>query len=589
MADKKPTKELIEARAIQLQRIWKDAHDDWEVIDTFYKQTNALWPKEIKRPSLHPARAPAIIDHAVDNFLSGEPRVHRPPSGVGKKHQERADNIEPWLQKILVKIGLLETNPTWKQLAKNMAMYGYAILEGAVLSMTDQPEEPEKEKGESKADFASRMSLFQSEKRTWMPFRIRAPHPARVLLDPMEKDPKEAIRKVKHYAVRLEEITEQKINNGLSGVTQYDVKDDPYTLVSCIEYWNKDWHGLVADSKLLFVEKNTWGYVPFSHAFAGWGQENTDTDEPSPQDLAKGLLTTLLDDLKAQAQAFTGRHNALVEASFQKWGTTQDAAEIAEQLKRGDIVDGIQQGDLWKIAIPQLPQWLFESDALVDRDIEGGSFSRALAGTRETGVSTVGQQAILSTAAQKRFVTPSRQIEHMATIAASRILRLVDVLDEKIQVGEHTIGPKDIDHDYNIEVKFELIDPVLQLEQRRLGMEEVERKLKSKQTYWAADAKLEDVTGEKDRMLEELVEESPEVVAIMARDVARRNGLLELIESLSAEEQQSSGLVDQTGAPISSLIGGNQTTGAAAAQLRQPLTGQTAKPGRPGGAALGQI
>ena len=578
---------FIMERTSHLQGIWDDAHTNWKEIDSYYHQTNELWPKGVSRPALHTARATSIIDHAVDNFLSGEPRVHRNPAGVGKIHKERADMIEPWLQRMLIQTSMLEPIPTWKQVAKNMAMYGYSIVEGAVLSMSDMPEEPEQEKGESKADFNSRVSLYKNEKRTWMPFRVRAPHPARILLDPTEKEPREGVKRVSRYAIQLEEITAHK-HGKIKDVELFDAKDEPYRLVECLEYWSKEWHALVADDKMLFKEKNTWGYVPFVHAFAGWGQESTDTNEPRPSDLAKGLLTPLLDDLKAQSQAFTGRQHALLESTFEKWGTTRDAAEIANQLKNGDIVDGINQGDIWKIHGQQLPGWLFEADANIDRDIEMGSFSRSLSGGRETGVSTVGQQAILSTAASKRFVTPSRQIEQMATIIGSRILRLMDVLDEPIQVGEFKIGPKEIDHDYGIDIRFELVDPVLQLEQRQLGMAEVNAGLKSKETYWAADAKLEDVQGEKMRMLSELVEESPEVVAILAQEVARRNGLLDLLQSLGADQGQGqggSGLVNQQGNP---LTGSDQTPGAAAAQLRQPLTGQATKPPRVNPAAFGR-
>jgi len=579
---------FIQERTAHLEGLWDDAHRNWEVIDSFYHQTNKLWPDTVHRPSLHTARATSIIDHAVDNFLSGEPRVHRNPAGQGRVHKERADLIEPWLQRIMISTGMLEPIPTWKQVAKNMAMYGYSVVEGPVLSMADMPEEPEKEKGESKLDFNARMSLYKNEKRTWMPFRVRAPHPARILLDPSEKQPREGVKRVRRYAIQLEEITEHK-DTKLKDVVLFEAKNEPYRLVECLEYWTKEWHALVAEGVLLFKERNTWGYVPFVHAFAGWGQEATDTHEPNPADLAKGLLTPLLDDLKAQSQAFTGRQHALIEATFEKWGTTGDASEIANQLKNSDIVDGIGPNDLWKIHGTQLQSWLFESDANIDRDIEMGSFSRSLAGGRETGVSTVGQQAILSTAASKRFVTPSRQIEQMATIIGSRILRLMDVLDEPIQVGEFKVGPKEIDHDYGVDVRFELVDPVLQLEQRQLGMAEVNAGLKSKETYWAADAKLEDVEGEKMRMLAEMVESSPEVVAIMAQEVARRNGLLDLLQSLTAADEApapggGSGLVGPNGNPLN---GANQTPSAAAAELRQPLTGNVPTPARVNPAAFG--
>ena len=156
------------------------------------------------------------------------------------------------------------------------------------------------------------------------------------------------------------------------------------------EYWTDCWHALVADSELLFVEKNTWGFVPFSHAFAGFGQQVTAIEEDDPSYLAVGILEPVMASLRAQAQAVAGRHNALLDATFNPLGTTMDAAELQEQLARGDIIEMGNRGDAWRMEIPQLPRWLFASEEWLDRDIEQGTFARALAGVREQGVSTVG-------------------------------------------------------------------------------------------------------------------------------------------------------------------------------------------------------
>jgi len=583
MPQTKPTKEFIERREGHLRGVWEDARDQWIKADQFYHQENQIWENN-KRTSLHTSRAPSIIDTAVDNFLSGDPRVHRPPAGRGKKHQERADRIEPWLRQILLATALLEPNPTWKQLAKNMALYGYAVLEGPMLDMEDRPEKPVKGKGEDKVDFEARMSLWQSESKTWMPFRIRAPHPARVLLDPLEKTPKEAIKVTQFYAGQLRDLTLKKKDKLSSSVEVFEFNDeDPYDKINVMEYWSKEWHAMVGDGKLLFVEVNTWGFVPYAHAFSGWGQEETEADGPQPEKLARGLLDTLMDDLTAQSQSFSGRQHALIMATYQKFGTRQDGAEMAEKLK-GDIIGDLGgPDDLWITAIPQLPAWLFEQNALVDKDLEEGSFSRALGGIRDVGVSTVGQQAILSTAAEQRFVAPSRQIEHLATITGSRILRLTDVLDEKITINEWSVGPEDIAHDYAVDIKFELQDPVLQLQQKQIGMQEVTAGLKSKETYWSADAKLEDISGEKDRLLQDLVEASPEVVNALAQRILERDGILELIQSIQQEQagaeaaggEPPSDILGPDGSPLASTLGGGPGT---ANQLRQGLTPQVPRP-----------
>ena len=66
----------------------------------------------------------------------------------------------------------------------------------------------------------------------------------------------------------------------------------------------------------------------------------------------------------------------------------------------------------------QLPGWMFESEQWLDKDMELGTYSRTLAGIRDQGVSTVGQQAILSTSAMRKFVAPSKQLEHLASRSA---------------------------------------------------------------------------------------------------------------------------------------------------------------------------
>lgn len=595
MPSTKPTKEFIEKRAAKLQGLWQDAHDDWETIDAYYHQTNPLWPSEVDRTELHSARAPAIVDTAVDNFLSGEPRVHRPPAGSGRTHKEKADRIEKWMKAIMVEAALLEPIPAWKQIAKNMVLYGYAVLKGPMLSLQDRPVKPKKEAGESKEDFTSRESLWQNENRTWMPFRFRAPHPARVLMDPREKTPPEAIEVTNQFAHELQALTEKKVSQGKMDAI-FDADDKPWENIATTEYWSKDWHALIANNKLLFAERNTWGFVPYSHAFAGWGQEKTDATELNPDELAKGILWKLRDDLKAQGQSMSALQNALVTAAYQKYGTTHDAAEIANQMQ-GDVVDGLRgkDKDIWVIDVPQIPAWLFQVSALQDQDIEMGSFSRALAGVHDAGVSTVGQQAILSTAAAKKFVTPSQQIEQMATILGKRILRLVDVLNEPLQINEWKIGPKDLDHDYSVQIRFELIDPILSLEQRQLGMAEVAQGLKSRRTYWSADAKLEDATGEADRILLESVENDPNVIAILAQAVAKRDGISGLLEQLEmgsfGESENAPAIVDQNGNPLSSQGAGAPNTGVARAELRQGLTPSTAKPPRvqPGQATGGIV
>ena len=78
----------------------------------------------------------------------------------------------------------------------------------------------------------------------------------------------------------------------------------------------------------------------------------------------------------------------------------------------------------------------------------------------------------------------------------------------------------------------ELVDPVMQMQNREMGLREVQQGLKSKQTYWSADARLEDATGEEGRITREQVLSQPEVMKILADYVAREEGIAQMLQEM---------------------------------------------------------
>jgi len=588
--DEKPTVESIHQITRYLQDLWSRTHNKWREIDSYYQQEFKLWPEGMSRPEwLKPARSRSIVDHAVDHQLAYEPIVHRFAVGQTEASERRADEVEPAMKAILDEASLFEPSMTWKAIGKHLLLYGYAVVEDGLDSscMNERREKPRKGRNEPQDEFDRRVRIHQNAVKSMMPFRTRAPHPSRVLLDPMEKEPRMAVKHAYRRSIDLEEITSARMTGARAKrgeVHPWKVTDNPFEMVMVDEFWSECWHAMVANDELLFVEKNTWGFIPYSHAFSGYGQEITSIEEYDPSYLAVGILEPVMPALKAQAQAVAGRHNALMEATFNPTGTVMDASELEEQLSRGDVIEMGNKSDVWKMEIPQLPRWMFASEEWLDRDIELGTFSRALAGVREQGVSTVGQQAILTTAAGRKFVSPTKQLEHLATKCAEHILQWVDVLELDLRVRGHKLNRQMLESDYSCSVSFELIDPVLQLQFRELGMREVQQGLKSKETYWSSDARLEDSTGEQKRLLEDLIREDPRVQELMAKEVAREAGLQDLLdqEEEKAKAQQmsamdSGAMLGPDGMPI------QQTMGAGAGRPpRNPLTPDTARPSRIG-------
>ena len=594
-----PDANIIDQYRSHLKEVWTNAHRKWEQYDAYYFRTYSVWEgaEAHSRPGwLKPARPTSLVDNAVDHQLASEPTPHRNPARQSEESRNNADRVEEGLKAILDEAALLEPALTWKQQGKNLVHLGYSIHELGLDSNVLQRRSEEPPRGDdSEEDYRANMRLFEHYRRTAMPFRTRSPHPARILLDPWEKKPRIAIRHARRFSQDLHELTVARKNRGRQADVWEVRNNRPFELILTDEYWTECWHAMMVSGyvagtgreyhnmkRLLFVEKNTWGFVPYSHAYAGFGQEPTNSDRIDPANLAVGILDPVISDIRAQAQAVSGRHNALMDASFNPIGTRMGADELRDQLDQGDIIEMSDRSDVWRMDIPQLPRWMFQTEEWLSRDIEEGTFSRALAGVREQGVSTVGQQAILSTAAGRKFVAVSRQLEHLASVASSQILQLIDLLDLNLTIKGKIIRPSYIESDYSVNISFDLVDPVLQLQQRQLGLQEVQAGLKSMETYWSSDARLEDASGERKRLLMDWVRKNPMIHQALAMEVAKEEGIESLVERALAMAQ---GGDEGGGAGAAPILGPDgmpmdQTMGQD--QLRQGLTPNTINPSQIG-------
>ncbi len=142
----------------------------------------------------------------------------------------------------------------------------------------------------------------------------------------------------------------------------------------------------------------------------------------------------------------------------------------------------------------------------------------------------------------------------------------------------HEIRPADLEGEYSVDVKFELIDPVLQMQNREMGLREVQQGLKSKQTYWSADARLEDATGEEGRITREQVLSQPEVMKILADYVAREEGIAQMLQEM---QDQAAAAVPGQGGPMGPM-GGPQGGG-------NPLAGMQPQNGNQAGSGVQEL
>ena len=578
--DEKPTSSIIQQQEQHLRSVWSQTHTFNRKRDSFYNRTYQLWATGVNRPVLRPGKPRAIIDHAVDQLLGSAPTIRR----FGETKKEQNDEVEKALQSIFHQVALQEHSLTFKQAAKHLMAYGYTVVEDDLdsrdlaLARSDKPTKGESEDAD---DFNQRERLWRHKKRAVMPFRIRAPHPNSVLLDPAQRIPRVALKVSEWYAQNLVDLTRARKELDRGAVETFTPRNSPWELVKATEYWTETWHALMTgDGQMLVVEPNVWEFVPFSHAFSGFGMEEAGK-RFNPKMLAVGLLDHIMDDLLAHAQDLSAKHNLLLEAAFMSMGTSLDPSQVEDALAKGEIVPMQNRGELWYLERPSLPRNIQDVDAQLDKDMEDSTFTRSISGVRDVGVNTVGQQAILNTAGRRKFIDPGEQINQLATASACHILQWIDTLDLRLEIEGHKISRRNVEGDFTAQVSFQVVDPVLRLQEKQQALAELQAGVMSLETFWSIAGR-EDSTGERERITEDNVYAHPLVQERFAKLAAQRLGLSALLADqsitgggVSAAPQKT--ILGPDGQPWSSTMGAG-----GGPPLRQPLDNQTVKPGLTG-------
>ena len=594
-----PDSSGIQALEGHLNDVWARARQRWSAADSLYTLQFEVWNPKQGRPTFRPSKARAIVDHAMNNLLSYDPIPHREPAGEGEEHKVRANKIEPFVKAMFETASQHQMYIPLRQLGGYMTLYGYGVLEGALLtpgySAMSRPKPDQFDDGD---EYEQALMDHELDKRNLPPFSMLTPHPATVLMAPTERHPKQALKRVWYFGRQLQDLLAVKVQKGRRA-ERWLAGANPYERIECLEYWDRYWHALMMKAgQMLLLERNTWGFVPFSHSYSGWGLDPVFGEAaPDPYNMAVGILDAIHDSLKMHAQQVSGRHVALLSAVFPKVRTTKDAAELKEEMDNSDIIGNVAEGDVGWLKSPDFPSWMLQAEKDYMEDIEFGTFASSLGGLRQQGVTTVGQQAILDNAASKKFISVLKGMEYLASTAASNGLRLIDVTSAEepdgYTINGHKLSAKDIEHDYNISVGFKVVDPVLHLQEKELAMREYQAKLISKEDYWEVAGK-EDSTGMRRRLLEDEIWDDPRVKQLMAGITMEKMGLEGIAEGGQNPNMPGNG-ADQgfteelaqgtqfppggvpTAAPA--MPGSPQAAAQAVEEMRQPLSDQVAKPG----------
>tara|TARA_Y100000310_G_scaffold177130_1_gene177210 strand:+ start:1356 stop:3110 length:1755 start_codon:yes stop_codon:yes gene_type:complete len=581
MPEAKPTADSISKAATHLDDFWREVHDDWQEVDEFLDGTYDVWqlddgkkdPKAINRRQFRPPTAYSRATNAASQMLGFIPKIHRDPVGDRATTKTETSQIENfgaavWELATMEEAALAIATVSWYEI-----VYGYGILELS-MNIGEKPQKPDRRS----RDFDGDMERFEDEMVGWNPFRIMAPHPSTVLMPWDDKVPSMAIKVGEWTSDALRELTEKRM--GRKGKSKplevhlWEVGDTPLKAVKCLEYWSLEWHAMATEGgEMLFVERNWWGFVPYTQGFAGLGHMvtgRTTKSKAAPFYLAQGLFPRVVREaLRHQAQGMSARLDSLAAATYPDLYTSKDPAELAKQTGEGDVVGGtvggaeLKKDDVWYLNVPDLPQYLERVADWIDRAVETATISDLFGGFRPEGVATVGQHAMLTDQGQKKFVQLAKQIDYMATVTLRNIFRLFIKMGETMTIGGNKLTPATMRNNPQISVTFEQLNLAMQLQMREIMDREAAQGLISARTAREFGMRIEDEEEEHARLLEQRLEESPRVQARQDKATAELMKMEEVAEeiedeinALEAQEKQAAAGPGQGAAPTPTVQGG---------------------------------
>ena len=558
----RPTAAAIDQLYAHLEPLWSAVRSKMSEDDTYHNGTFPVWRDLLdKRATYHPPKSRYLIDNAVDRQISVEPKFTKFPAGQGAAHDDAADAAEEGLLAVWRDSSMREVYIPARQAYRHLIQYGYTVL-GMQLDMEGKPKEPKRKDSESDEEWKERQDAYEVERASWNYIRIKAPHPSRVLMNPLERQPDCAIITAQRYSGDLYALVKAKGRYGNRNVSSYAVDANPYRLVDTLEVWTPNWHALKLKSgEVLFTEKNDLGFQPWGHTFAGWGGEETNMGE-NDQNLAAKLAVSMLEGskelLRVQAQKASALHNSVLERGYARM-IAQRPEEVAQALGAGPtaVMPG-EKGEIDFLEFPDVRDWVIRSMENDDQELQRATLALDQSGERQTGVTTVGQQMLLQENSDQKFYIPNKQIEWLTSITASNICRAVHMVGESITLRGKKLAKKDIGGSFEVMAEYKRVNVVLQLEQNRQNKEMADSGYISAKTLRERSG-MENEAEEVDRLLDSEMAKDPRVhEEIYAQHLIKR-GMKELgehlleqikIQRMQAEAQARAGVTGAATAPL---------------------------------------
>ena len=557
-----------------LEDVWRPARAKWQEWHDLHDQKHLIrfsLPADVRKLGIARSKVSAMVDTLITN----EPTVSRKLVKEGQAHEDNADKAENWGKGLLRRVAVAGGPvPPFRTAAYFLALLGYTT---GVWRWDDKlwDATPTVKRGPG---YSARLEEAKAQQARGFPYVIEFPHPARILLPHQERKPSIAIELASMYGWQVEKMLEREAWEKVG-----DLHANPYDILEVMNYWDEEKRGLFINKVEVEVRDNGFGFVPFGHAFSGyghesmpaiWGSHGSGTTAlsmgPNPEDEAVGILAGAEDSIKALDEFSTSLGFLVGLASYTNYFTTGNADEINKQRVEGGLGGAVhveKVEDMPKPSeIPQLGAWVFQHKESLRQNIDELTFQGVVAGQMSPNVPmTATGQAMQLGEARHKFGMPMTQLNLLAGEFLGMSARATVLKGAQVEIDGVSCGEKEFEGNYEFQVDFMSKDEGQKLRDTAAANEGFKAGTSSFEEVQTAKG-VTDVTGMRDEVTIDKAWAMPVVmetlVGMAVEEVKRR------IEEKKAKEAAKNGAP-----PAPPLVGANPIPAPGTPQSFIPMPG----------------
>ena len=505
---KKPSVSDITTLKTDLQAYYSTEQDNFKACEEAYEGTFKIKVADGFEKYIPPTGR-AVVDVAVDHYITQHPIVQVPPQKDTEASQQHSDRMEKFYNNILRENITRNVISPIREAAKQLGVYGMFCLKG--------PWVDERYLEEQHPTF-----------RRFYPFNFRAVNPMFIFPEPS------FFWNGDGGVLEVNERTVSEVASEWPGWKPSRGKK-PTDKLECIQYVNNDWIAYIADNDFVDGPKpNVYGYVPYEIGFSGMGRITE-----KPEHLAVGLLLPLIEALKTEA-SIKSAMKAIVELyAYPRLGSLQDMTGVQLGMGPNSIThlpDG--PGSLFEIVSGHIPPDLFSYIRTLSEDVERGSFSKVVYGERPAGVDSGYHQRTLVSEVRLRFGEGVHTLENKLSNVLGKCAYLMEnIIPEPISIWgrinkqyyEETIRPQDVKGHYTNYVTLATSTPEEDERISLAGLQLLQAGAISRLLFLEKYLKVGDATAEIRRIMVEGVMAQPEIRAAMSQAAVKDWGMEEFL------------------------------------------------------------